>query len=414
MENSELKSKILKNVKENIAISNIREEINMNKVKNRKILYGVLSSCAIFIICAVVVINSNIKIGEREKENSTIGINDKYGAVEELKKENLEIELNIYQIASLISSDMDVKFDYYNQKLPQWIWEEILNEFEEEMGISKSYFEEKIPDKFISTNFYTAKIPGYKNSNLSDDYKTHDYVFEYRTENNGKVIIAICKEEKPLRDYVFEFNGKKSKIGDIELEISQYNNQFLVEFNYNNINYDIETTDITEDELLELLQSILIEKHNNTPVEDKDVNVNEQPVENIDTGYPEYYAGKYIDDNGDNVVLLCEDTGANRKEISSLLGITENKTIFKQAKYSYNYLTELQSKISRAMQNKELSFVTTSALMEDSNNIRVTVISRDESDLNKIKELDTIGGAINIQYSENSIGKEDLLIEKAN
>ena len=62
------------------------------------------------------------------------------------------------------------------------------------------------------------------------------------------------------------------------------------------------------------------------------------------------------------------------------------------------------------MQNNELPFVTSSALMEDSNNIKVTVTSNNINDLNKIKELDTIGGAIEIQYVQNGIGTEDLLV----
>lgn len=163
----------------------------------------------------------------------------------------------------------------------------------------------------------------------------------------------------------------------------------------------------------ESLQSGDAEDNNkNTTIEDKDVNVNEQPNENINTGYPDYYAGKYIDKNGNNVVLLCENNETNRRAICSLLGITENRTTFKTAKYSYNYLTELQSKISKAMQNKEITFVTTSSLREDSNNIVVTVTSNNESDLNKIKSLDTIGGAIDIQYNTNNSSIDDLLVEK--
>lgn len=102
------------------------------------------------------------------------------------------------------------------------------------MGISKNEFEAKIPDKFTQTNFYTVKIPWYKDANLSDEYKKHDYVFEYKTEN----------------------------------------------------------------ELSELLQSILTENTNkNIPVEDKDVDIKEQPNENVNAVYPDYYAGKYIDNN---------------------------------------------------------------------------------------------------------------------
>ncbi len=68
----------------------------------------------------------------------------------------------------------------------------------------------------------------------------------------------------------------------------------------------------------------------------KKLNINEKTNENINIGYPDYYVGKYIENNGNNVVLLCENNETNRKAICSLLEITENRTTFKTAKYSYN------------------------------------------------------------------------------
>ncbi len=411
MENNDLKEKIRKNVKERIAVSNIREEFDMKITNKRKIIYEITSSVAVFILGFGIIIGTNTFNNNQEQNNTHYGISD----LQDVKnnKESLKTELNIYKVASLTSADMDVKIEHYNSKLPEHIWKKILEEFKEYMGISKNEFETKIPDKFIETNFYTVKVPGYKDTNLSDEYKKHDYVFEYKSENDGEVRIALCKEEEPLRDYFLEFKGKKSKIGNTELEISQYNNNYMVTFQFNNVNYDIETTNITENELLELLQSILAENTNkNIPVEDKDVGAKEQTNENINTGYPDYYAGKYIDNNGNNIILLCEDNEVNRKEICSLIGIAEGNTIFKIAKYSYNYLTDLQSKISKKMIDKEFAFVTTSAVVEDGNNIKVIVTSSNESDLDKIKALDTIGGAIEIEYNTNSNAKKDLLIEK--
>ncbi len=408
MENNDLKERIRKNVKEKIAVSNIREEFDMKTTNKRKIIYGITSSVAVFILGFGIMIGTNT-FNNNQVQNNTYGISD----FNKNKEETLKTELNIYKVASLTSADMDVKIEHYNSKLPEYIWQEILEEFKEYMGISKNEFEAKITDKFTQTNFYTVKIPGYKDTNLSDEYKKHDYVFEYKTENDGEIRIALCKEEEPLRDYYFEFKGKKSKIGNTELEISQYNNNYMVTFEFNNINYDIETENITENELSELLQSILTEITNkNIPVEDKDVGIKEQPNENLNAVYPDYYAGKYIDNNGNNVILLCKDNESNRKEICKFLGITESKTTFKTAQYSYNYLTEVQSKISKAMQNKELTFVTKSAVMEDNNNIKVTVISNNETDLSKIKALDTIGGAIEIEYNTNSSATKDLLVEK--
>lgn len=241
-----------------------------------------------------------------------------------------------------------------------------------------------------------------------------------RIQKNVKEKIAISNIRQ-------EFDMKRKRIRKIIYGITSSVAVFILgvgiiigtnTFNNNQIpDNDYEIADLQSDkqnknELLELLQSILAENNKNLPVEDKDINVKEQSNDMKSTNYPEYYAGKYVDNNGNNVILLCEDNEANRKEICSLLGIIEGKTIFKTAKYSYNYLTSLQNKISQKMIDKEFTFVTLSAIMEDSNNIKVTVTSNNESDLNKIKALDTIGGAINIENNTNSSAKTDLLIEK--
>lgn len=383
----------------------------MKNKKSKKIIYAITSSAAVFVLGFGIILGTNRLNNNQVQNNNHYGISD----LQDIKnnKESLKTELNIYRVSSLTSSDMDVKIDNYNQKMPQEIWKEILEEFKVTNGISYEDFTNKIPEKFMYCNFYTISTRGYKDNNLSNEYHKHDYVFEYRKDNDGEIIIALCKEEEPLRDYFFEFKGKKSQIGNTDLEISQYNNKYMATFKFDNVYYDIETTNITENELLELLQSILTENTNkNTPAEDKDVGVKEQTNEDINTDYPEYYGGKYVDNNGNNVIWICEDNTTNRKEICKFLGITESKTTFKTAKYSYNYLEELQNKISKKMIDKEFTFVTKSAVMEDNNNIKVTVISNNESDLNEIKTLDTIGGAIDIEYNTNSSVKKDLLVEK--
>ena len=272
-----------------------------------------------------------------------------------------------------------------------------------------------IPEDFDNKEDYKAIYV--RNDVKVENYDVlNNYEFTYRnTSNNRKIVIAFSEKYKPLRDYEILGADKISKIGDVELIISQYKNMYIVTFTHKGINFDIETNDITESELISLLESII--NRVNYPkkvedVEDKDVGVMEQTTETQTTDYPDYYGGKYVDKNGNNVVLLCEDNETNRKSICVFLGITESKTRFVEAKYSYNYLTELQAKISKAMSNKEIPFATSSALRDTTNNIVVTVNTNNEKDWNKIKQLDTIGGAIEIRYSENSAGTEDLKIEK--
>ena len=87
----------------------------------------------------------------------------------------------------------------------------------------------------------------------------HDYVFDYHTGDNimRNITIAFSEIDKPLRDYYIDNQELKSKIGNVELEISQYKNMYIATFSYNNLNFDIETNGFTEDELVELLVSII-------------------------------------------------------------------------------------------------------------------------------------------------------------
>lgn len=316
------------------------------------------------------------------------------------KEESLATTININKIDNMIMADLDAQ-------------EKLLN------GVNMPYIGYmiglEIPSDFDNKENYKA-IYVRSDRNVEKYDILNNYEFTYRnTSNNRKIIIAFSEKYVPLRDYKILDADKISKIGDVELIISQYKNMYIVKFTHKGINFDIETNDITESELISLLESIINRVDNPLKpdeLEDKDVGVKEQTTELQTTDYPDYYGGKYVDKNGNNVILLCEDNETNRKLICAFLGITESKTKFAKAKYSYNYLTELQSKISKAMSNKEFPFVTSSALVDTTNNIIVRVTTNNEKDWNKIKELDSIGGAIEIKYSENSANTEDLKIEK--
>ena len=96
MENNDLKEKIRKNVKEKIAVSNIREEFDMKSKKSRKIIYGITSSAAVFILGVGIIIGTNT-FNNNQVEDNPYGISD----LQDIKKnkvEALKTELNIYKI----------------------------------------------------------------------------------------------------------------------------------------------------------------------------------------------------------------------------------------------------------------------------------------------------------------------------
>jgi len=248
-------------------------------------------------------------------------------------------------------------------------------------------------------------------------FQQYELIYYMDGNNAPSTDIIFTKEDKILQCMIpNESDFPSSTISGNEVKLFKAKNFFddskingEAFFKYKDYTFYITSHRIDENDFIELIKSILNQNiiSNNA---DKDIGVNEPINESSD--YPDYYAGKYVDKNGNNIILLCEDNNDNRKEICNILGITESKTTFKKAKYSYKYLTELQNKISQKMIDKEFTFVTKSAIMENNNNIKVTVTSNNESELNKIKAIDTIGGAIEIQYDENGMSKTELLVEK--
>ncbi|MCM1052949.1 MAG: hypothetical protein NC483_03130 [Ruminococcus sp.] len=113
--------------------------------------------------------------------------------------------------------------------------------------------------------------------NIPEDMKTNDIYALYPTNNNQEsknlynykliynnsslnrhIDISFSKTNKPVRDYHFDDNGNEiSKIGNIELKVYKYEDTYMTEFTYKDTFYDIETANITEQELLLLLTSII-------------------------------------------------------------------------------------------------------------------------------------------------------------
>lgn len=135
----------------------------------------------------------------------------------------------------------------------------------------------------------------------------------------------------------------------------------------------------------------------------EEVNSNDLTKETSD-----FFGGSYTDTDGKFVIILTEDTPENRTAICKELGRSESNTTFAKGTYTLAYLTELQTKITNAMVNKEIPFVVSSGVYEMTNNIVVGVTTNDETELAKLYAIDTIGGAIKVEFSDGA-GTEDVL-----
>lgn len=108
-------------------------------------------------------------------------------------------------------------------------------------------------NKFNGYSVYTRGIGKREYDNLNC------YVYYFSSESDERNIrVAFSNKDKPIRDYGFDSdNALKSTINDSELFIYKYENIYFVEFNYNNVNYDIETNGINIVELEMFLKSII-------------------------------------------------------------------------------------------------------------------------------------------------------------
>lgn len=70
---------------------------------------------------------------------------------------------------------------------------------------------------------------------------------------------------------------------------------------------------------------------------------------------------------------------------------------------SLEYVTQLQTKVSNAMMSHEVPFVMSSAVYENPYRLHVVVTSNAEEDLQKLWDLDTAGGVLEIEYSPAGI-----------
>lgn len=209
----------------NEIINQIEKEDKMKK-KSNMWRWSLVPICLVAVICGILLINNNKALyipNIETKDNVSLHIND----ISKVSQGVLKI-------------DADIKTTNI-ENIPY---------FEEIVNI-------KIPSDFDEQEAHKIYV---KSDRESNEYNIlQSYVFNYSNKKNDRYIrVSFSKKNKPIRDYYYSEEGSKmSKINDIELKIFKYNSLYFTEFNYKGINFDIETTNITEQELTDLLLSIL-------------------------------------------------------------------------------------------------------------------------------------------------------------
>lgn len=99
----------------------------------------------------------------------------------------------------------------------------------------------------------------FKENKTSKEYnKLGYYEIKYSSIQERTIKIKYSEYYKLTKDYFFSNeDSKTTKINGTELKIYKVNNIYFAEFRLNEYNFDIESTNITEQELLTFLLSIL-------------------------------------------------------------------------------------------------------------------------------------------------------------
>lgn len=93
----------------------------------------------------------------------------------------------------------------------------------------------------------------------------------------------------------------------------------------------------------------------------------------------------------------------NEPETSSTTqDVPIDEETYQEAREYSAELTDLQNRISEAMMNKELPFVTSSGIYENPDRVHVRVNTTDEDLIAKLRAFDTTGKLLEIEYSEHT------------
>ena len=87
-------------------------------------------------------------------------------------------------------------------------------------------------------------------------------------------------------------------------------------------------------------------------------------------------------------------------------GLNEENTVFLQAEYTQAYLDELMVQVSKLIAAGELPSVTSAARLDTRNRVRITMRENDPGSVALVRNLDTLGGAVEFVVSEQSASHE--------
>ncbi len=254
MSNEELFKKIFE---EKFNKEEIKKEIiskEFVKENNKKIKLMPILKLALAPICLTIIIGGFIIFGGKKVSKPDIIFQE---------NNSTQIYVNKIKENSLARLDCDIKTISKTEKLDDSNNNNTANS-SQQFEVLKSL---KVPEDFNNIEYnliYVSDNENNKTANIEDAREKkynvlNNYNFIYYNEKSERSInISFSNKNEPIRDYFFiEENSKTSKINNIEFKIYNYEKTYFTKFIYNNYYFDIETSNITQEELITLLTSII-------------------------------------------------------------------------------------------------------------------------------------------------------------
>ncbi len=163
----------------------------------------------------------------------------------------------IFNHVNIVTADIDVQFTYYDE-LSEEEKAEWSADFERAFGFPHDALTPKLSAVFSSSSFYTLNAP---DKASASGYSPHDYLLSYQAEDGRSVAISLCATGDPLRCYVVledEGNPQPSMIADLPVYLYSYGDSgFFAQFHCAGIGVDVDTKDISQNELETLLSNLI-------------------------------------------------------------------------------------------------------------------------------------------------------------
>lgn len=221
--------KIIKEVFQNqFAKEDIKNSI-MYKIQTKKLNYFKLTLIPISLVIVLSIILSN-------PPKKFVPINDNFDFYSEQKQ---KIQINEMQKdGALLVSYKIVPLNAIN-----YPWPDALKD-----GIA-------LPNDLTKTSYNALYARNEDNEEYLNNYR---YVYYNDDEENYRsIIMSFSKDYLPAKEDFFKEGDKISYINNFSLKIYQDYNHYFTEFTYQNTNFSIKTTNITEEEFISLLLSII-------------------------------------------------------------------------------------------------------------------------------------------------------------